>query len=349
MNIKIYLAAILLFLCSAQFGFAQEKVISKAIINGSAIFLPKPAYTKQAQDFCASGQVQVEVLVGEDGNIISAKAISGDELLRDSAVKAAMKAKFASSGHIQLVKVRGVIVYNFVPEIKCIGKGIVNKKAVYLLKPVYPKSCRCSGNVVIQIVIDQSGNVISARAISGHPLLQISALESARKAKFAPTLINGGNQFYVKAMLVYDFNSNSSMQTDTEKEQKQTEIPKGKTILDLVSGTVIGAAINLVKPPAPSCHCTFGNTNGTTVVMVQAEIDEKGNVSKATAISGHPVLRTGSQLAAQNSKFMPSLIRGSPVKAKAIIVYKFTIVNKWAVKFASVEIKDTQIENQPAN
>lgn len=205
MKIKICLAAILLFLCSAQISFAQEKVITKGIINGSAILLPKPEYTKQAQDSCAGGQVQVEVLVGENGNIISAKAISGDEILHDSAARAAKKAKFASSGHIPFIKVKGIIVYNFVPEIKCIEKGVVNKSAIYLPKPVYPKSCRCAGNAVIQIVVDLNGNVISARAISGHPLLQISALESARKAKFPPTLVNGGKQFYVKAILVYKF------------------------------------------------------------------------------------------------------------------------------------------------
>lgn len=94
---------------------------------------------------------------------------------------------------------------------KEIVAGIVNKKAKFIPKPVFPKSCRCSGTVMIQIIVDQSGNVTEAKGISGHPLLQISAIKSARKAKFPSTLVNGGNQFYVKAILVYKFKPNGTV------------------------------------------------------------------------------------------------------------------------------------------
>lgn len=204
MKIKICLAAILLFLCSAQIASAQEKVISKGVINGAAIFLPKPEYTKQAQDFCASGQVRVEVLIGEDGNVISAEAISGDELLRNSAVEAAKKAKFSRNGHFPFIKVTGIIAYNFVPKIKCVQVGIVNEKAKYLAKPIYPKGCRCEGVIKVRIVVDISGNVISASTDSGNPLLRNSAVEAARKTKFSPLLIVGTSILTV-AFLEYKF------------------------------------------------------------------------------------------------------------------------------------------------
>lgn len=212
MKIKICLAAILLFLYSTQIVFAQEKVIIKGIINGSAILLPKPEYTKSAKDFCAGGQVQVEVLVGEDGNVISAKAISGDELLQDSAVEATKKAKFATSGHFPFVKVKGIIVYNFVPEIKCIQVGIVNQRAKYLAKPIYPKSCRCKGVIKVRIVVDMSGNVISARTDSGNSLLRLSAVEAARKTKFSPLRIVGAPILTV-AFLEYRFFSDGTVLT----------------------------------------------------------------------------------------------------------------------------------------
>ncbi|HXG85851.1 MAG TPA: energy transducer TonB [Pyrinomonadaceae bacterium] len=141
MKIKICSTAILFFLCSVQSVFAQEKVISGGIVNGKATKLPEPIYSREAKDSCASGEVKVEVLIDENGDVISAKAISGDELLRTSAVEAAKKAKFRTT-HFQ-VKVRGIVVYNFVLKIKCIEVGIVNKKAKYLSTPIYPKSCRC--------------------------------------------------------------------------------------------------------------------------------------------------------------------------------------------------------------
>jgi len=184
---------------------AEEKILKGGIINGKASYLPKPDYPQNAKDFCASGKVEVEVLIDEKGDVISAEAISGDELLRDSAVEAVKKAKFNSTGHL-LAKVKGIIVYNFVPEKKCIDVGIVNKKARFIPKPEFPKSCRCSGQVVVQVIINiLSGKVTQARAVSGHPLLRISAVNSAKQAIFAPTLININRLIYAKGIIIYNF------------------------------------------------------------------------------------------------------------------------------------------------
>jgi hypothetical protein len=57
---------------------------------------------------------------------------------------------------------------------------------------------------------------------------------------------------------------------------------------------------------------------------VQIVIDEKGNVISATAISGHPLLRAAAVAAAQQSKFAPTLLSGSPVKITGVVVYNFT-------------------------
>lgn len=93
-----------------------SKPISKGVINGSATSLPKPPYPPAAKAVRASGAVNVQVLIDESGNVVSASAVSGHPLLRQAAVQAARGAKFKPtllSG--QPVKVNGVIVYNFVP------------------------------------------------------------------------------------------------------------------------------------------------------------------------------------------------------------------------------------------
>ncbi|HXG84654.1 MAG TPA: TonB family protein [Pyrinomonadaceae bacterium] len=95
---------------------APPKSISKGVINGSAISLPKPPYPPAARAVRASGAVNVQVTISENGSVISASAVSGHPLLRVAAAQAARSAKFAPtllSG--QPVKVTGVIVYNFVP------------------------------------------------------------------------------------------------------------------------------------------------------------------------------------------------------------------------------------------
>jgi hypothetical protein len=61
----------------------KENLIKRPIVNGKATKLPKPDYPQEAKASCANGKVEVEVLIGEDGNVIEAKAISGDRLLHN--------------------------------------------------------------------------------------------------------------------------------------------------------------------------------------------------------------------------------------------------------------------------
>jgi TonB family protein len=84
-------------------------------MNGKAVDLPKAVYPDEARKSRAAGTVQVQVLVDETGKVISAKAIFGPEVLRDAAVKAAMRAKFKPTivGGVP-VKVSGIVTYDFV-------------------------------------------------------------------------------------------------------------------------------------------------------------------------------------------------------------------------------------------
>jgi TonB family protein len=101
-------------------GIASVKTIKEingGVVNGKAISLPKPAYPEEAKAVKASGAVNVQVTIDESGNVIYAKAVSGHELLKPVAEEAARKAQFSPtilSG--QPVKVKGVVIYNFVPQ-----------------------------------------------------------------------------------------------------------------------------------------------------------------------------------------------------------------------------------------
>jgi len=86
------------------------------IVNGIAVNLVKPAYPAAALKVNATGAVNVQVTIDEEGKVISAFAISGHPLLRAAAVKAAKESTFTPTTlEGQPVKVTGVIVYNFVP------------------------------------------------------------------------------------------------------------------------------------------------------------------------------------------------------------------------------------------
>src|SRR6476469_1787826 len=91
--------------------------ISGGVLNGKAISLPKPAYPPIAKAAHASGPVNAQVTIDENGRVIAAHAVSGHPLLQGAAVGAARQARFSPtklSG--QPVKVTGVIQYNFVAQ-----------------------------------------------------------------------------------------------------------------------------------------------------------------------------------------------------------------------------------------
>lgn len=90
-----------------------------------------------------------------------------------------------------------------------ISGGVVNGKATFLPKPEYPpaaRAVRASGAVNVEVMIDTDGNVIEAKAVSGHPLLRQSAVSAARSAKFAPTML-AGKPVKVKGVLVFSFSA----------------------------------------------------------------------------------------------------------------------------------------------
>jgi protein TonB len=90
------------------------KPVSGGVLNGIALSLPTPVYPEAAKRMRIAGVVTVEVILDETGKVVAANATSGPTMLRDSAVQAAMKARFSPtklSG--QPVKVSGVINYKY--------------------------------------------------------------------------------------------------------------------------------------------------------------------------------------------------------------------------------------------
>jgi TonB family protein len=85
--------------------------------------------------------------------------------------------------------------------------GVLNGKAISLPKPKFPPAARAvgaSGAVSVQVLIDENGDVVSAAAVSGHPLLRAASVEAAREAKFSPTQLSG-QPVKVAGVITYNF------------------------------------------------------------------------------------------------------------------------------------------------
>ena len=62
------------------------------------------------------------------------------------------------------------------------------------VEPIYPpiaKTAHISGTVVLHAIIGKDGTIQQLEVMSGHPLLQQSALDAVRQWRYQPTLLNG--------------------------------------------------------------------------------------------------------------------------------------------------------------
>ncbi len=80
------------------------------------------------------------------------------------------------------------------PILKPVSGGVLNGTAVFLPPPVYPepaKRMRTAGMVSVEVVLDETGKVVSATATSGPTILREAAVQAALKARFSPTKLSG--------------------------------------------------------------------------------------------------------------------------------------------------------------
>ncbi len=203
--------------CVVAYNFKPRKetklIVTAEFPQKIIISVPKPEYPKSAKFVNASGEVSVEVIIDKDGNVESARSVSGHPLLRSASEKAALRAKFKPtilSG--KPVRAITYLIYNFVSS-RTVETGLRNEEIILgqaenLPKPPFPSFNGKIGTnrpkIFVQAEIDENGNVTSAKAISGHPILRTACERAARNSKFSQTKISGV-PVKAKAVIVYEY------------------------------------------------------------------------------------------------------------------------------------------------
>ena len=85
--------------------------------------------------------------------------------------------------------------------------GVLNGRAINLPKPAYPpiaKQMNATGQVAVKVAVDELGNITSAKATSGHPLLRAPAEAAARQSKINPVKIKN-QSVQATGILLYNF------------------------------------------------------------------------------------------------------------------------------------------------
>jgi protein TonB len=75
-----------------------------------------------------------------------------------------------------------------------VGGKVLESRLINRVVPEYPalaRQARVSGTVILQVNVDEEGNIFDVRILSGHPLLEEAAVRAVRQWKYSPTLLNG--------------------------------------------------------------------------------------------------------------------------------------------------------------
>lgn len=145
-----------------------------------------------------SNPTQAVSTVGENNNVGNTRSLS------DTIKPSEMSKKIEIEKPPVIKQAEKPIVEKPKPPV---SEGVINSKAINLVKPVYSSAARImriGGEVKVQVTIDEDGRVISANAVSGHPLLRDSAEVAAKSSKFTPTFLSK-QKVKVTGIIIYNF------------------------------------------------------------------------------------------------------------------------------------------------
>jgi TonB family protein len=95
-------------------------------------------------------------------------------------------------------------------ELRSVVGGLLSGKALSKPQPGYPdaaKVARVSGPVTVAVILNESGEVIRAEAVCGHPMLYEASVSAARRVRYSPTLIRG-KPVKFGGLIIYNFTPN---------------------------------------------------------------------------------------------------------------------------------------------
>jgi TonB family protein len=334
--------------------------LSEKALRSAAIKLPQPEYPKAAVSAQAEGNVEVQILVNEKGEVMNARAVSGDPLLGEAAESAARRARFRGAKlSAKPARIYGVINYTFIrprqksatappasalssgspvttpvdpskPAVINLSEEALRAAAIELPQPAYPQAAiaaQAEGNVEVQILVNEKGEVMNARAVSGDALLGEAAEAAARRARFTGAKLSA-KPARIYGVINYTFvrpdqtSATAPSPSDLSSSPPVTTPvePSNLAVIQVSEEALRAAAIELPQPDYPQAAIS-AQLEGA--VEVQVLVNEKGEVLNARAVSGNPVLGAAAEAAARRARFTGTKLSAEPAKIYGVINYVF--------------------------
>lgn len=223
-----------------------------------------------------------------------------------------------------------------------VPESVMRALRIQKIDPIYPPlaiQTHIEGAVVLNVVINASGDVESMALISGHPLLVNAAIDAVKQWKYTAYLHNG-ESIRVQTTVHLNF----TLSHDHESEGTVTD-----GLLDLIpEGTVLQGVVGSTPPPGSPLpqriRVSSGVSQGLLVTKVSPEyppdarmqgvqglvvlkvnIDTAGNVVQVELVSGHPLLVQAAIDSVSQWKYRPYLLNGTPIMVETQVQVTFTL------------------------
>lgn len=236
-----------------------------------------------------------------------------------------------------------------------VGNEVQASKLIYKVLPVYPelaKRARVEGVVTLQVTTNEDGTVADIKILRAHPLLSQPAIDAVKQWRYSPTLLNGV-PVPVQAYVDVEFKL-SDTSAGTEQPPLSVGIIGGNPA-GVTSGAVAGAILSGSSPqstnPAPPLPrrvepMRIGGTvlesrilykvdpvypqlakdaRVEAVVILEANVDEQGNVSGVRVLQSHPLLEQAAIDAVKQWRYQPTLLNGQPVPVVGTVTVEFRL------------------------
>jgi TonB family protein len=259
-----------------------------------------------------------------------------------------------------------------------VGSNVQSSKLIKKVDPVYPelaRRARVEQIVMLEVLVDEQGNVANIRVVKGHPLLDQAAIDAVRQWQYSPTYLNGQAIQVLATVEVPFLLSSDSFVSPSETPRLITGVvggsPAAATNQGGIKGGIIGGAPAAVtanpsvpSPPRPrkvEPMRVGGNVQESKlikrvepvypelakrarleqIVMLEVSVDEEGYVSNIRVIRGHPLLDQAAIDAVKQWVYSPTLLNGEKIPVVATVSIVFSLSPRFTLD-ADGYIKDAE-------
>ena len=213
-------SALMIFVALAVSQDAPQAPIQVPPNSSPALLVRKvaPVYPPLARQARIQGTVVLSIVISKDGEVRDTKLVSGHPMLSPAAIEAVKQWRYKPYiSDDKPVEVETIVRVGFrmadgpevrgpggaqqgsapregVPQLVRVAAGIMQGLLEHKVDPEYPadaKEKHIEGTVLLNVDIDDEGNVGRVELVNGHPMLAPAAMDAVLQWRYRPFVLNG--------------------------------------------------------------------------------------------------------------------------------------------------------------